>query len=203
LLLAGCTALLPRREPVDPPAFAPQRVMSSGDYGTFVTENLLAWQQCREVPECAVALLNLGFVYAYPESPYYDCAKALSYLNDLQAKYPHTPWAFEGRVWLALIKEQLALEQAQRQLEQDKLVLQQEIRELAQKNFALEDAQRRLQADLRLRETIIRNLQERHETVLRNRQGRQETVIRDLQERLKRSKDIDLELEKKTRELLR
>ena len=62
-------------------------------------------------------------------------------------------------------------------------MLQQENRELAQKNFALEDAQHRLQADLRLRETIIRNLQERHETVLRNRQERQETVIRDLQDR--------------------
>lgn len=180
LVLAGCAASPPLWRP-EPPIFPPQTVMTHGDYGTFVSENLLALQHCGETPACAMALFNLSFVYAYPQSPYYDPLKALPYFNELLTRYPQTPWAFEGQVWKALMNEKLILEEENHVLEQEKLVLRQENWTLAQAKFALEETQRRLQADLHAQETIIRNLQER----------------------LKRSRDIDIELEKKARELLR
>jgi hypothetical protein len=183
--------------------FPPQQVMRSGAYGMFVTENLLALQQCTEPDQCASVLFNLGFVYAYPHSPYYDASKALPYFDDLQARYPETAWAFVSQAWTALLKEKLGLEYRYRILEQENLSLQQENSTLEQTKYALEETQRRLQADLRARGTLIRNLQERQETIIRNRQERQETLIRDLQDRLNRSREIDLEHEKKARELLR
>jgi hypothetical protein len=127
--------------------------MEHGNYARFAAENRQAWEQCKGGAECAVALFNLGFVYAYPKSPYYDPTAALWYFGELCQKYPQTPWAFQGQAWMAFLNERLALE----------------------------DMRRRLQAELRTREVTIRSLQER----------------------LKRARDIDLQLEKKERELLR
>jgi hypothetical protein len=181
LVLAGCHTVPPPPGPTEERPFPPQTAMTTGDYGTFMSANLLALQQCQETADCAIALFNLGFAHAHPQSPYHDAAKALLYFNDLQEKYPHTLWAFESQLWTALMQGQLSLEREYHLMEQENLALKKENDTLEQTKFALEETQRRLQADLRARETIIRNLQER----------------------LKRSRDIDLELEKKSRELSR
>jgi len=110
-------------------------------------------ERCAGGTECEVVLFNLGFVHAYPQSPYHDPSKALQYFNDLIKKYPQTPWAFEGRAWRALLTE----------------------------NLALEEKRRRLQADLRSKDVTIRTLRTQ----------------------LGRSRDIDIEIDKKERELLR
>jgi hypothetical protein len=102
---------------------------------------------------CDVALFNLGFAYAYSQSPYRDPAKALQYFGELLKKYPQSPWAFQGLAWVALINE----------------------------NLTLEETRRRLQVELRTREATIRGLRVQ----------------------LNRSRDIDIEIEKKERELLR
>jgi hypothetical protein len=147
-------------------------------------------------------------VYAYHKSPYYDPATALLYFNDLLVKYPQTSWAFHGELLVALIKDKLLLEQTQQRLTQENQALKQENQALAEANYALEESQRHLQANLRLREVITRNLQER---LRRSRDGdewqerlkRSREDVDDLQDLLKRSRDIDIEIEKKTRELLR
>lgn len=180
LVLAGCHAASPTQS-AQTTVFPPQTVMTHGDYGRFVTENLLALQQCRDTPDCAVALLNLGFVFMYHDSPYYDPAKALPYLNALLEKYPQTPWAYEGQVWMELLNAQFTLEQKNGVLDQEVLALKQEKQALEQTKLALEETQNRLQEDLRAQEALIRNLQAL----------------------LKRSRDIDIKLEKKERELLR
>jgi hypothetical protein len=133
--------------------FPPQAVMERGDYKKFYADNLQTLEQCNGEAGCAMTLFNLGFVHAYPQSPYYDSSKALRYFDQLSKQYPQTPWAYQGRAWVALIN----------------------------KTLALEETRRRLQADLRTREATIRSLQER----------------------LNRSRDIDVEINKKERELLR
>lgn len=167
LSLAGCTSAPPRLipdqpvlpplsdQPVLPPqvVFPPQVAMEHGDYARFAAENHQVLEWCEEPAGCAVALFNLGFVHAYPRSPYYDPAKALQYFDTLLTRYPQTPWAFQGQAWTTLIHEKLALE----------------------------ETRRRLQTDLRT----------------------QEATIRSLQGRLKRFRDIDLQMDKKEQELLR
>jgi HAMP domain-containing protein len=153
-----------------PHNFPPQAVMEHGDYARFVAENRQILEGCDgKAAACAIALFNLGFAYAYPQSPYHDPAKALVYLTKLAEDYPQTPWAFGGRAWITLVNQTLTLKAARHQL-------QAALR--AQK--ATEAACDQLQATLRAQKTTIRNLEGR----------------------LKRSRDIDLRIDQKERELL-
>lgn len=151
LMLAGCASLSSLEKPRD--VFPPQQVMQGGNYARFLAENRQKLERCEGDTGCEVALFNLGFVHAYPPSPYHDPGKALRYFEDLIKKYPQTPWAFEGRAWRALLTQ----------------------------NLALEEQRRRLQTDLRSKDVTIRTLRTQ----------------------LGRSRDIDIEIDKKERELLR
>lgn len=140
VLLAGCSGTSPPAPVPSPlPGFPPQQVMQQGNYNAFLAANRRTVQNCRGDGACDVALFNLGFVHAYPLSPYRDTAKALQYFGDLIKKYPQSPWAFQGRAWVALLNE------------------------------------------IRTRETTIRSMQTQ----------------------LDRARDIDIEIDKKERELAR
>ena len=151
LMLDGCVSRPPPDQSRD--TFPPQQVMEDGNYARFLAENRQRLEHCGGGAGCEVTLFNLGFVHAYPPSPYYDPSKALQYFDDLIKKYPQTPWAFEGRAWRALLTA----------------------------NLASEEKRRRLQTDLRSKDATIR--------VLRTQLGR--------------SREIDMEIDKKERELLR
>jgi hypothetical protein len=150
-MLAGCASGPSFVKPSS--AFPPQQVMEDGNYARFLAENRQRLERCQGGTGCEVALFNLGFVHAYPPSPYHDPGKALQYFDDLIKKYPRTPWAFAGRAWRALLTA----------------------------NLASEDKRRRLQADLRSKDATIRTLRTQ----------------------LDRSREIDIEIDKKERELLR
>jgi hypothetical protein len=154
-VVAGCSrsSVPPVQPPPPPPIFPPQQVMESGNYAEFLAENERALTGCDGGTGCDVVLFNLGFTYAYFQSPYRDPAKALQYFSELSKTYPQSPWAFQGKAWTALLSE----------------------------NLVLEEKGRELQGNLRSREATIRGLREQ----------------------LNRSRDIDVEMEKKERELLR
>jgi hypothetical protein len=136
------------------PVFPPQKVMETGRYDEFLKENEKIMQGCQGGGSgCDVALFNLGFVYAYAESPHRDVAKAMPYFEQLITLYPQSPWAFQGKAWQAFLAESLAAGENRRKLEAD--------------------------------------LRDREET------------IHVLRARLSQSRDIDIEIEKKQRELLR
>ena len=151
LMLAGCASGPSSDKSRD--AFPPQQVMEDGNYARFLAENHQLLERCQGGTGCEVALFNLGFVHAYPPSPYHDPSKALQYFDDLIKKYPQTPWAFEGLAWRALLTA----------------------------NLVSEEKRRRLQADLRSKDATIRTLRTQ----------------------LGRSREIDMEIDKKERELLR
>jgi hypothetical protein len=152
LLLSGCTSL-PTSLFQSQQAFPPQKVIQTGEFRGFLAENQRNLSTCGGWPACDITLFNLGFVYAYPLSPYRDPQKARQYLRELQSRFPQSPWASQGQVLLAFMNEQVGLEEAQRQL----------------------------RSGLRTRDAAIRKLQGQ----------------------LDRSREIDLEIEKKERELLR
>jgi hypothetical protein len=149
LMLAGCAS----RPSLSRDTFPPQQVMEDGNYDRFLAENRQTLERCGGSTGCEVALFNLGFVHAYPPSPYRDPSKALQYFDNLIKKYPQSPWAFEGRAWRALLNE----------------------------NLASEEKRRRLQTDLRSKNAAIGTLRKQ----------------------LGRSREIDIEIDKKERELLR
>jgi hypothetical protein len=152
LCLNGCTSLSSSLFQSQL-AFPPQKVIENGDYRSFLVENQRHLSTCGGGVECDVTLFNLGFVYAYPQSPYRDLRKARLYLRELHNRFPHSPWASQGQVLLAFMNEQVGLEEAHRQL----------------------------RTDLRTRDAAIRKLRGQ----------------------LDRSREIDIEIEKRERELLR
>ena len=152
LLLTGC-ASMPGALFQSQATFPPQQVLETSDYRGFLVENQRHLSTCGGWVGCDIVLFNLGFIYAYPQSPYRDPQKARQYLRDLQRRFPQSPWASQGQVLLAFMNEQVGLEEAQRKLR----------------------------------------------TGLRSR----DAAIRKLQGQLDRSREIDIEIEKKERELLR
>jgi hypothetical protein len=152
LFLSGCVS-----SPVSlfgsQPAFPPLKVIQNGDYRGFLAENRRNLSECGESLACDVTLFNLGFVYAYPQSPYRDPQKARQYLHQLRSRFPRSPWTSQGQILLAFMNEQVSLE----------------------------EAQRRLRTDLRARDATIQKLQGQ----------------------LDRSREIDIDIEQKERELFR
>jgi hypothetical protein len=135
------------------PVFPPQQAMETGDYAGFLAENQKALDDCNEKSLCEVPLFNLGFVYAYPKSPFYDQAKGLPYFEELIQKYPQSPWAFQATAWIDIMK----------------------------KNITTEDKRRRLQGEMKSKNA----------------------AINELKQQIKRSREIDLKIEQKERELLK
>jgi hypothetical protein len=134
-------------------AFPPLQVIERRDYKNFLTANQRSLAQCSSRMGCDIILLNLGFIYAYPHSPYRDPQKARQYLQELQNRYPSSPWAMHGRVLLAFMTDLVSAE----------------------------EAQRRLRTELRSRDVTIRTLRDQ----------------------LQRSREIDFDIDKKERDLLR
>ena len=119
LTIVGCTPAKPvpqvaqHVQPEVPrplPVFPPQKVMDCGNYEEFLVENEKVLKTSNEDDACAVALFNLGFIHVYTESPYYDLAKGVRYLQDLVERYPNSPWAYQARAWMALIKRNFTVE---------------------------------------------------------------------------------------------
>lgn len=152
LLVTGC-ACLPFGSETSQSAVPPQRPMARSEYARVLADNRRLLEQCKRGTGCDVALFNLGFVHASPQSPYYDAPKAVQYFDELLKKYPRSSWANEGRAWRALLQE----------------------------NVALEEKRRRLEAEFRSKDATVRSLQMQ----------------------LDRSRDLDIEYDKKKFELLR
>lgn len=163
--LSGCACLLNKPQ-VCEPTFAPQQVMQSGDYSGFLAENEKLLSTCKESNSCDAALFNLGFLYAYSKSPYFDRTEGLKYLGQLVKEYPQSPLAYEAMVWMDFIVE----------------------------NVTLDKKQRNLQGQVKSKDAARKRLQ-------REVKSKDET-INELRDQIKRSRDIDVEMGRKEREVL-
>lgn len=177
LVIAGCASPalneIKQEAPVVAPVFPPQDVMRTGNYTMFLKVNEAALRECKDELECAMALFNLGFVYVYPNSPYYKQVMALQNFEELIQKYPQNPWAHQAQVWVELVK----------------------------KNMASETGRHRLRSQLKSKETIIKELQTQIEQ-FKEVDLETDRRRRELQERIERSRQIDMEMDRKERELL-
>lgn len=182
VLISGCmpSHVQPVARPVEP-SFPPQAVLQSGDYKGFLTQNLAVLKSCPEPDKCAEALFNLCFVYSYPKSPYYDPSKALQYISDLVAGAPKSPWAAEAIVWRELIVKELKAINRGRWMARQRL----KYKEADLQNKAAMEQD--WQVDRQILQDEIRSKDE---------------IIKELTRQLKGSQKIDLEMQKKERELL-
>ena len=139
--------------------FAPQQVMETKEYQGFLKQNELLLSTCQTEGRCEVPLFNLGFLYAYSKSPYYDRPKALKYFARIVKDYPESPLAYESLVWMDLITE----------------------------NVTLDNKQRELEGQVESRNAAIKS---------------KNATIKELRKQMERSRDIDVEMNQKEREIL-
>jgi hypothetical protein len=165
LCLAGCAHKAQQVATCDP-VFLPQRVVQSGEYLEFLEENEKLLSLCTASDSCEVPLFNIGVVYAYSKSPYFDRAKALHYFGQLVRDYPHSPLAYESMVLIDLIEQSLALEKKRHDL----------------------------QHQINSKEAAIKTKEKDIES--------KDSAIDELREQIKRSRDVDVEMGQKEREIL-
>lgn len=169
--------------------FPPQEAMKSGNYARFLSENQKALIECADESQCSVALFNLGFIYTYPQSPYYNAPKGLLYFEALIRKYAQNPLTFQARAWTEFIRKSLASETGKTRLKG----------ELKTKETAIKELQKQVeqskQTDIDI-DRIEKDLQKQTEMDL------QKQTEKDLQQQIERSRQIDVEMERKERELL-
>lgn len=196
VLNAGC-ATAPKEQPLPEksetaPLFPPQAVMKNWDYAGFLAENEAVLKTCKDPRECSVALFNLSFLYIYSKSPYYDPARGLKHLEDLVKSSPESPWSYQAQVWIDLLKRNAQKEVKKRRVREDPKPRDNAPEEPAKPPESAPENEN--EADRLRLETDRLRLEEE----IRARDDR----IKELKGQIERSRQIDIEIEKKERGLL-
>ena len=179
--------------PPPPPPFLPQTTMQTGDYAGFLAENSEALKSCQDPDKCAIALFNLSFLYCYPKSPYYDPQRGLKYIEDLIAAAPGSPWTFQAMVWKDLIEKNMQKKTRKRPATREELKGKEAPeppeppeQDLAKPSESPREPENDWEADRQRMEDEISSKEE---------------IIKELSRQLERSRQIDIEMEKKERGL--
>jgi hypothetical protein len=197
-MIAGCvqSQIQPVQSVVaQPPSFPPQTIMQTGDYAGFLKENSEVLKSCKDPDKCAEALFNLSFLYCYSKSPYYDPRKGLKYIDDLIAATPGSAWTFQARVWKDLIEKNMKKQTKKRPAREElKAKEAPESQELPQElpEEAAKPAETSQEKDW---ETDRQRLEDEIKS--------KDDTIKELNRQLQRSRQIDIEMEKKERGLLK
>jgi hypothetical protein len=194
ILIAGCepSHIQPVQSLIPPPSplFPPQTVMQTGDYAGSLAENSEALKSCQDPDKCAIALFNLSFLHCYPKSPYYDPPQGLKYIEDLIAAGPGSPWTFQAMVWKDLIEKNMEKKIRKRPATREELKGK-ESPESSEEDLA--------KPSENPRETDWEVDRQRLEDEISSK----EEIIKELSRQLERSRQIDIEMEKKERGLLK
>jgi hypothetical protein len=195
----GCALFSQKQEPQAPiivlPIFPPQEVMQNGDYTGFLRESQAALAECKDDDRCAIAIFGIAFVYAYPGSPYYDLMLGLHYFNDLVSKYPNTPWALQAKVWSEFMKKSIASEKSKHQLKNAIKTKETTIKDLSKQIEHFEENE----ANIRDLEKRIGQSKGTESEIDKREIDKRE---KELEKLIERSRQIDIEMDRKERELL-
>lgn len=198
VLLAGCA---PQPQPPAPqivqtlPVFPPQKAIQTGDYAAFFAENSEALKSCKEPDGCAVALFNLSFLYCYAKSPYYNPQTGLKYIEDLVRGAPDSAWAYQAMVWRDNIYKNMKKKPKKRPARGEAKAKETSEPATAEDSAKAEASQEKADAS---QENDWESDRQAMEEKIKN----QEETINKLNKQLQRSREIDIEIEKKERGLL-
>jgi len=192
-VVVACTSLakVEVKPPPEPPkpVFPPHETMQNGTYNTLLAENQKVALECSDESLCAIALFNLGFVYSYPQSPYYNQAKGLYYFEALIKSYPQNPLASEAKAWRELIKKCILTETSKHRLKG----------ELKSKDAAIRELQKQVSQP---KETTVKDHAEQGAST-KEEDSETDRMESDIKKKLERSQAIDAEIDRKERQLLR
>jgi hypothetical protein len=212
VLAAGCVPAVnnqPVQQPViqQPPLFPPQNAMQNGDYAGFLTENENTLKTCQEPEQCAAALFNVAFLYCYPKSPYYNPVKGTKYVEDLISGSPESPWAYQAQIWVELIKKS-KVEGRKRQPREEGKQREASANEAGKQADSQPDKQAEGQQDKQVEnqqdkqiEDPTDNKAEADRRQLQEEIRSKDATIKELNRQIERSRQIDIEIDKKERGL--
>jgi len=195
VLIAGCEASKTQivQQIIQPaPLFPPQTVMETGDYAGFFAENTEAVKACQDPDKCTIALFNLAFVHSYSKSPYYDPRKALKYIEDLNTAAPGSQWAYQAMVWRGLIEKNIQM--------QKKMMMRK--RPAREESKTKEVSEPEADESARLPDSSQEGDWEADRQRFEDEIKSKDETIRELNRQIQKSRQIDIEIEKKERGLL-
>lgn len=196
LLAAGCASSAKTDESLaEHPGvgFPPHEAMEKGTYNKLLADSQKAALECSDELHCATALFNLGFLYSYPQSPYFNEAKGLYYLEALIKSYPRNPLASEAKAWREIIKRCMAIETSKQRLKGELKSKSATIKELQRQAAQPKTVSGREGADQGAPAKPVETKEAETEA---------ERMEKDIRIKLEQSQEIDAEIDRRERELL-
>jgi hypothetical protein len=206
LTVAACASTQPKADEPIPkvmePYFPPHEVMQSEFYSAFLVENQEALLRCTDESLCAIYLFNLGFIYSYPKSPYFNQAKGTYYFDTLMNNYPNSSFSSLAKIWSELVKRCITAENTKHQLRGRLKSKEVTIKELQKK---VEEKTEQVEEKTELMEKKTEEVEKKVEEAQRAKDVDAEIdrVEKEVRRKLEQSRAIDVEIERKERELPR
>jgi hypothetical protein len=175
------------------PCFPPHEVMQTQLYSAFLMQNQEALLQCSDDSGCAIALFNLGFIYSYPKSSYYNVKKGIYYFKTLIEKYPDNSFASLAKIWIELVNRCITAESSKVQLKG----------RLKSKEAAIKELQKKVEGKNEEEGTEQAEQFTEGAEGSRDVEAKIDRVEREIRRKLDQSRAIDVEIERKERELVR
>jgi tetratricopeptide (TPR) repeat protein len=106
-----------------------QRLLSAGDFESFISENQKVLSLAHPRSPKDEALFNLALVYAHEGNPKKDFLKSLDFFKRLIREHPRSPLVEQAKIWVGLLQEYDSLNQVIQKLKQVDIEVEERKRE--------------------------------------------------------------------------
>jgi tetratricopeptide (TPR) repeat protein len=113
------------------PQHRSQRLLASGDFEGFISENQRILSLAHPRSPKDEALFNLGLAYAHEGNPKKDFLKSLDFFKRLIQEHPKSPLVEQAKIWVGLLQEYASLNQVIQKLKQVDIEVEERKREKA------------------------------------------------------------------------
>lgn len=176
---------------------AAEKLLKQGRYDQARKKNELILERYPENPWKDQVLFNLGCLYAFYDYTRKNIDIAKIYFQRLVQEYPQSPFYKETQVWLTMMHELQLKKNELNKIEQEVAQKEKEISGLRQQLNALQKEKTTL---LNSMTQEILQKEKKIEELVKKLQI-QDKEIANLQAQLKKIRDVDVELEKKKKEV--
>jgi outer membrane protein assembly factor BamD (BamD/ComL family) len=199
LIFSSCSSffLSPKNIEIKKHLSSAEELLKQGKYDLALKKNKLIEEKYPENPWQDEVFFNLGCLFAYYDNPQKNFGKAKIYFQRIVREFPQSSFQKESQVWLAILNELLIKEEEINRIEKEVNRKEKEINSLRQKIKVLEKEKCAILISMS-QEIFLKN-QEIEE--LEKKIHIQEIAINLLQAQMKKIKEIDIQLEKKKKDV--
>jgi outer membrane protein assembly factor BamD (BamD/ComL family) len=106
-LLFACTAFKETigRQKTDEHIMSSRLLLANGDYKGAIAENQAVLSGAGENRPADEALFNMGLIYAHYGNPDKDYGRALDYFRKLVKEYPKSPLTEQAKIWSGVLRD--------------------------------------------------------------------------------------------------